>query len=1115
MFQPVITQADFPALEREILRWWKETNAFDILRRLRNGGPTFSFLDGPITANNPMGVHHAWGRTYKDLWQRYKAMLGCDLRWQNGFDCQGLWVEVNVEQDLGFKTKKDIEDYGLAPFVILCKQRVLNFAAIQTEQSIRLGMWMDWNDPAMLRRLHDHLGNDPNEKIVIEGPHGSITGTAEQIIGQLGLPQLGGSYFTFSDKNNYDIWAFLRKCADKGSIYKGTDVIPWCWRCGTGISQHEIVTEGYAEMTDPGLTVRFPLRDRPGESLLVWTTTPWTLPSNVAVAVGAALVYVKVKQGEEIFYLSKGTTKILKGEYQVLGEISGKEMEGWKYTGLFDEMPAARQPGGWCETALQRLFTDISASAVEAHRVILWDEVGEAEGTGLVHIAPGCGQEDFGLHKQYRLPVIAPLNENGDFIDGFEWLSGNHVTKVTETIIDALKRKGLFYRVEKYEHRYPQCWRCKTPLAFRLVDEWFIRMDELREPLMAITKQINWIPDFGRDRELDWLRNMHDWLISKKRYWGLALPIWECESCSGFEVIGSREELKMRAVAGWEHFENHTPHRPYIDAVKIACKKCGAHSSRIKDVGNPWLDAGIVSFSTMQYQTDMEFWRRWFPADFITESFPGQFRNWFYSLLTMAAVLENKPPTKTILGYATLLAEDGRAMHKSSGNSIEFNEAANSIGADVMRWMYCNQRYENDMLFGYHTADETRRRFILPLWNVYSFFVTYANIDKWQPEARRATQASDLDRWILARLQQVIGETTAALDDFAAYKATKAIEKFIEDLSNWYVRRSRRRFWKSEFDTDKQTAYSTLYEILTTLTKLLAPFVPFITEHIYQNLVRGADQSAPLSVHHCHWSKAQKIAEADSALLDDMSAAQLVVGLGHAVRAANKLKVRQPLSSVIVVAPPEKRLSLQRMSALITEELNVKKLVFAENEVELITYQLLPNSPVLGPRLGPLFPKLRAALAKVDPQVAVIALRSGQNLTLTIEEKDIALAPDEVIINPKPKPGFAVETEKGFVVALETTITPALQAEGLAREFVRRVQELRKTANFEITDHIITYYVASEKLANAITSFADYIKNETLSINLIAGRSPLAAALEEDKFDDETLTLEVIKANNG
>jgi len=1114
MFQPVITQADFPALEREILRWWKKTNAFDILRRLRKGGPTFSFLDGPITANNPMGVHHAWGRTYKDLWQRYKAMHGCDSRWQNGFDCQGLWVEVNVEKDLGFKTKREIEEYGIAPFVILCKQRVLNFAAIQTEQSIRLGMWMDWNDPEILQRLRDQLGSDPNATITLEGPHGSVTGTVEQIVGQLGLPQLEGSYFTFSDKNNYDIWEFLKKCANKGLIYKGTDVMPWCWRCGTGISQHEIVTEGYADMVDPGLTVRFPLLNRPDESLLVWTTTPWTLPANIAVAVGPALIYVKIKQGEEIFYLSKGTTKILKGNFEVLGEISGKEMEGWKYTGPFDEIFAAHQPGGWCEAALQRLFTDISESAFKAHRVILWDEVGEAEGTGIVHIAPGCGQEDFSLYKQYRLPVIAPLNESGEFIDGFDWLSGKHVAKVTETIIEELKRKGLFYRVEKYKHRYPQCWRCQTPLVFRLVDEWFIRMDELREPLMAITKQIRWIPDFGCDRELDWLRNMYDWLISKKRYWGLALPIWECENCGAFEVMGSREELKARAVEGWGRFENHTPHRPYIDAVKIACKKCGARCSRIKDVGNPWLDAGIVSFSTMQYQTDMEFWKKWFPADFITESFPGQFRNWFYSLLTMAAVLENKPPAKTILGYATLLAEDGREMHKSSGNSIEFNEAADSIGADVMRWMFCNQRYENDILFGYHTADETRRRFILPLWNVYAFFVTYANIDKWQLENRNLEQRSDLDRWILARLQQVISEVTAALDDFNAYKATKSIEKFIDDLSNWYVRRSRRRFWKSELDTDKQTAYLTLYEILVTLTKLLAPFVPFVTERMYQNLVREVDQSAPLSIHHCNWPQAQTVTEADRTLLDDMSAAQLVVGLGHAVRAASKLKVRQPLSSVIVVSPPEKLTSLRRMSPLITEELNVKKMVFADNEAELITYRLLPNNPVLGPKLGPLFPKLRAALAAVESQTAVKTLRSGQNVALTVEEKYIELTPDEVIINPQPKPGFAIQAEKGFVVALETTITPNLHAEGLAREFVRRVQELRKTARFEITDHIVTYYLASEKLSNAITTFADYIKNETLSISLIVGHAPNAAAIDEDKFDGETLHVEAVKVDS-
>src|SRR5574342_20435 len=591
MLQPVPQNPNFPQMEREILQWWKEADAFNKLRKLRAGGPTWSFMDGPITANNPMGVHHAWGRTYKDLFQRYRAMRGYDERWQNGFDCQGLWGEVNVEKDLGFKTKKDIEDYGLAPFVILCKQRVLNYAAVQTEQSIRLGMWMDWNDPDVLRMLRDRLSEDPNATITVPGPQGKVTGTVEQIVGQLGLPQLGGSYFTFSDKNNYDIWRFLRTCADHGWVYKGTDVMPWCWRCGTGISQHEIVTEGYIEKTDPGLTVRFPLVDRPGESLLVWTTTPWTLTSNVAAAVGPELVYVKVKQPaaaspsgpghDEYFYLSKGTTKMLRGEFEVVSELTGRDMEGWKYVGPFDDLPANQHAGGWSEPGLRRLFAHIAESAQQAHRIVLWDMVGEAEGTGIVHIAPGCGAEDFQLHKDYKLPVVAPLDENGVYIDGFGWLTGMHVSEVTDPIVDHLKEEGRFYRLENYTHRYPQCWRCATPLVFRLVDEWYIGMDGLRGPLMDITNQSRWVPEFGRDRELDWLRNMHDWMISKKRYWGLALPIWVCAECGHHEVIGDEVELKARAVKGWDAFAGHTPHRPHIDSVKLACPRCNGEMSRI------------------------------------------------------------------------------------------------------------------------------------------------------------------------------------------------------------------------------------------------------------------------------------------------------------------------------------------------------------------------------------------------------------------------------------------------------------------------------------------------------------------------------------------------------
>ena len=1121
MFKPVPPKPDFPAQERATLAWWKETRAFEKLRQLRQGGPTFSFMDGPITANNPMGVHHAWGRTYKDLWQRFNAMRGHDERWQNGFDCQGLWVEVNVEKDLGFKTKRDIEAYGLAEFVILCKQRVLNFAAVQTEQSVRLGMWMDWNDPETLRLLRDKLAAEPNTLLTLEGPNGPVTGTAEQLVGQLGLPQLGGSYFTFSDKNNYDIWRFLQTCHQKGWIYKGTDVMPWCWRCGTAISQHEIVTEGYIEKQDPGLTLRFPLvwddGSLTGGSLLVWTTTPWTLTSNVAAAVGPDLTYVKVRATkpdgtDEVLFLSKGTTHMLQGPYEVLEELPGRALAGWRYLGPFDQLPAQQHPGGWAEPGLRRLFTSIPETAAQSHRVILWDAVGEAEGTGIVHIAPGCGAEDYQLHKECKLPVVAPLDENGRYIEGFEAFTGQHVTDVTDSIVAALKASGRFYRLEQYTHRYPQCWRCATPLVFRLVDEWFISMDGLRQPLMDITNQIRWIPDFGRDRELDWLRNMHDWMISKKRYWGLALPIWECADCGHFEVLGSREELQQRATAGWETFDGHTPHRPYIDAVKIKCANCGSTASRIADVGNPWLDAGIVSMSTLRYGQDMDYWRKWFPANFITESFPGQFRNWFYSLLVMAAALENQPATQTVLGFATLLGEDGRPMHKSWGNSIEFNEAADKIGADVMRWMFADQRYEADILFGYKAAEQTTRRFFLPLWNTYNFFVTYANLDGWQPNPAAAPALSLLDQWILARLSELVGEVTTALEDFHAFRATAPIEKFLDDLSNWYVRRSRRRFWKSEADADKQAAYGTLYEVLVTLTKLLAPVLPFLAETLYQNLVRSVDADAPESVHHTLWPEANP-AWANTQLLADMAAARTVVTLGHGTRASNNLKVRQPLARALVVIAPDQQAGVMRMKDLVADELNVKAVELAANEAELVTYKLLPNNKLLGPKFGQQFPAVRAALAAVDPGAAVAALRSGAGVALTLADgAAVTLVGDEVLVNPLPRAGFAVAAEAGAVVALDTTLTPELKAEGQAREIVRRLQDLRKTSGFEIADRITTYYTAAPGLVDALTGFAAYIKAETLSVDLLTGEPPAGAATVSDSVDGEALTLGIVKA---
>jgi isoleucyl-tRNA synthetase len=1086
-FKPVSTKVDFPAQERDILQWWKDTDAFNQLRKqLASSEKRYSFLDGPITANNPMGVHHAWGRAYKDIYQRYHAMLGENQRWQNGFDCQGLWIEVNVERDLNFKSKRDIETYGIAPFIILCKQKVLHFAAMMTEQSIRLGYWMNWDDADGLRLLRDKLGEDPNQPIDYHGPDGSFEGTVEQVVGQLGVGQMGGSYFTFSDENNYQIWGFLKTCHDRGWLYKGHDVMPWCWRCGTGISQHEIVTEGYVEKTDPGLTVRFPLIGHWGDgdtkaSLLVWTTTPWTLTSNVAAAVGPDLTYVKVLQGEEYLYLSKGTLKMLKGKYEVIEELKGRDMEGWRYYGPFDDLPAA---------------------AKAAHRVILWEEVGEEDGTGIVHIAPGCGAEDFQLSKRYDLPVIAPLDEDGVYLDGFNWLTGKNVTQVTDPIVEDLKVKGRFYRLDDYTHRYPVCWRCGTPLIFRLVDEWYISMDGLRQPMMDVTNNIRWIPEFGKERELDWLRNMHDWMISKKRYYGLALPIFDCQNCGHFEVIGSREELKERAVEGWAEFVGHSPHRPYIDAVKIKCSRCGEVIERIKDVGNPWLDAGIVSMSTMGYRLDPEYWRQWFPADFITESFPGQFRNWFYALLAMATAVVGERPTKTVLGFATLFGEDSRAMHKSWGNAIDFNEGADKIGADVMRWMFANQRYDADMLFGYHLADETRRRFFIPLWNVYSFFVTYANLDGWKPNG--SGELSSLDRWIRARLHELSGEANAALADYDLPRYAKAVEVFVDDLSNWYVRRSRRRFWKSEGDADKQAAYATLYEVLVNLAKILAPVLPFMSEALYQNLVRSVDANAPESIHHCAYPQADE-SLIDHELLDDVALSRTVVTLGHSIRASSNLKVRQPLGKAIVVVAHDRQESVKRTADIIADELNVKSVELAEDEAALVTYKLLPDNKKLGPKFGAKFPQVRAALQSADSFAVAQAVRSGQRVTVG----EFELAPDEILVTPQPREGFAIASESGVVVALDTHVTPELKQEGQAREVVRRVQDLRKAAGFEISDHIVLTYQAEGEMNATFTQWADYIKAETLADELHEGEPQ--GTTDEDEIDGMKVKLGVVK----
>jgi isoleucyl-tRNA synthetase len=1073
MFNPVDARPDLISIEHEVLRRWREEGVFERLRAQTTGGPAWSFLDGPITANNPMGVHHAWGRTYKDLFQRFRASLGHELRWQQGFDCQGLWVEVNVERELGYTSKRQIEEQGLAAFISLCKQRVLTYAARQTEQSIRLGMWMDWNDPADLLKLRDALAKDPATPVTINGANGPVSGPAEQLIGRLGTPEVGGSYFTFSDENNDLIWTFLAKCHERGWLYKGSDSMPWCARCGTGISQHEM-TEGYADREDQSLYFGLALVDRPGEELIAWTTTPWTVAANVAAAVQPTLDYELVEfDGRKLWIGASRRAAALGGgapRAKLLETRKGSELIGWKYRAPFDALPAVSEalgPDG------------------AAHRVIAWDEVGSEEGTCIVHIAPGCGSDDHKLGVAEGLPAIAPIDESGIYLDGFGNLSGREWHEVTEDVFTHLTAAKSLLRREKITHRYPHCWRCATPLVFRLVDEWFISMGplyekprdqltkaevdaSLRYQIMAVVDRISWLPEFGYERELDWLRNMSDWMISKKRYWGLALPIYECTACGKVEVLSSRKDLEGRATAGAAALEGHTAHRPYIDEVQIDCSGCGAKVTRVPDVGNPWLDAGIVSFSTMRYREDPEYWKRWFPADFITESFPGQFRNWFYSLLAMSTVMASSEPTKTVFGYGLVVGADGRAMHKSWGNSIEFDEAADRMGADVMRWLFVGSRPEENVHFGWEAADETRRR-LLVLWNVYAFLVGQAASAGWTPKESSATAKgrSVMDRWILSRSAELAASAERSFTAYDAYSAVRRLEQGIDELSTWYLRRTRERFAPDAPAEDRDAAFDTLHQALLTLLRVAAPIAPFLTDAIYRNLasagladstgtsqvVGGAERplaaairagEAPGSIHLLHWPSAESAPWRDEALESSMDRIIRAAELGRSVRSAANIRTRQPLARARVVLGVSGSDEAE-LREILADELNVKSVEAVGDASGLFERRVKVLLPKVGKRLGG------------STQAVMQAARDGVVEFLAdgaVRIAGVDLAADDIEVQAVPREGQHVAEDDGLVVELDTALTPELISEGDARELMRAVQDLRKLAGLRREDRI-------------------------------------------------------------
>jgi isoleucyl-tRNA synthetase len=999
VFETLPSVPDHPALERDVLEWWERERIFERLREQNADGPKWSFIDGPITANNPMGVHHAWGRTLKDVFQRYKALRGFRQRYQNGFDCQGLWVEVEVEKSLGLNSKREIEEYGIAEFAERCKERVAHYSSVITDQSRRLGMWMDWRN----------------------------------------------SYYTFSDTNIEYIWRFLKAVHERGWLYKGHRSTQWCPRCGTSLSQHEQAgEEHYVELEHPSLFVRFPLKGRAGEALVVWTTTPWTLPANVAAA---------VKPDAE-YGLRDGLWMWAKDDDAYERVVKGEELVGLEYEGPYDALPAVQGI---------------------VHRVIPWDEVSLTEGTGVVHIAPGAGTEDFELGQIHDLPVIVPIDESGRMLPGYGLLEGLSTDEVEDVVIEDLRERELLVDAGRIRHRYPICWRCKTPLLFRVVDDWFISCDEIRPLLLDANAGVEWTPAFYSKRMDDWLRNMGDWNISRKRYFGLPLPFYPC-ACGHLNVIGSRAELEERATAGLEQLQEL--HRPWIDEVTVLCDACGEVVRRIPEVGDAWLDAGIVPFSTLGWQSlewdehgyatgaseqlsgadlpDHSYWEQWFPAHWVSES-REQIRLWFYSMSFMAVTLVGRSPYERVLPYERVRDEAGVEMHKSTGNMIEANEAIERMGADVLRWMFSEQVPSQNINFGYGPAHEVQRR-LLTFWNSVSFLITYANIEGYRPRYLEVpTDGRPLDRWLIARTNAFLAAMEGAYERYWTPSIVEEFESFVDDVSNWYIRRSRRRFYS--FDEE---AFQTLWWALVQGLRAFAPILPFLADRLWRVLVSGPCEDAPESVFLAGWPEA---GEQDEALLAEVAEVRRVVELGRQARAGPGLKLRQPLRRLIVHGAS---LSDEH-AAEVREELRVKEIEQGEVEAEELVVK--PNLPVLGPRLGKELGAVRSALSAGEYEQIDGGFRVAGH----------ELGPGDVLVERRGKEGWTLASDEGVTVALDTRLDDELLLEGRVLDLIHQLNLKRKEAGLELTDRIVVTLPASDA---ELLAHEEWIKNEVLATEI-------------------------------
>ncbi|WP_027623617.1 isoleucine--tRNA ligase [Clostridium lundense] len=1006
MYKKIDNSKGFVQIEKDVLELWNEKHIVEKNFELNKDGEYFTFYDGPPTANGKPHVGHVLTRVIKDLVPRYKVMRGYRVLRKAGWDTHGLPVELEIEKKLGISGKQQIEDYGVEKFIKECKESVFTYSKMWKDMSEKLAFWVDMDNP----------------------------------------------YVTYHNDYIESVWWALKQMWDKGLLYKGHKVIPYCPRCGTALSSHE-VAQGYKDVKEATAFVKFKVKGEENKYILAWTTTPWTLPSNVALAVNKSYDYVEVLNNGEYLILAKGLLNVLEGEYEIVKEFKGEDLLGLEYEQLFN------------------FYTPEE----KAFYVLHGDFVTLSDGTGVVHMAPAYGEDDNIVCKKHGLPLINLVDGEGKFVDCVEPWKGLFVKKADPKILEYMKEKGILYKSEKFTHSYPHCWRCDTTLLYYPKDSWFVKMTSLRDKLLENNNKVNWYPDNIRTGRFGkFLENVIDWGISRDRYWGTPLPIWECE-CGHRECIGSVAELKEKGINVPENIELH---KPYIDNVKLSCPHCGKEMTRTGEVIDCWFDSGSMPFAQHHYPFEnKEIFESNFPAQFISEAV-DQTRGWFYTLMAISTSLFDTNPFENCIVLGHVLDKHGLKMSKHKGNVVDPFEVLDKVGADACRWhFYTASAPWLPTRFSVEDVEETQRKFLSTLWNVYSFYVLYADLDKFNPlEYKNFVSDNVMDKWIMSRLNTLIKDVEEHMDGYRITQAALAIEDFVDELSNWYVRRNRSRFWSEKLTDDKIGAYVTLYRVLTTVCLVGAPFVPFITEEIYENLVKSLDNDAPESIHLCKWPEYNEDLM-DKELEREMEEAYKIVKLGRSARNGSNIKNRQPLSKMRVSSKslPE------YYGDIIRDELNIKEVLFGADLSKYVNFDIKPNLPVLGKAYGRYIPVIRKELGAMDQMELAQKIQTGGSVVIKTGDVEIELNSQNLLVTMQGLEGFAFAGEGTIGVVLDTTITDELKEEGNLREILSKVQNMRKESGFEVADKIKLYVTGNELLESVVNKYEDLIKRETLS----------------------------------